>query len=281
MTKKPLTEEEEIEASRAPLLDHLTELRSRLMVSIAALVIAFLGCFFLSKDIFAFLVEPFRVAVCEVTPDNCDQALTLYNTHALGFFFVQLQVALFAAIIVSFPVIAWQAYAFIAPGLYRRERGAVAPFLIAAPVMFALGCAFVFYFMMPWALEFALRQEVRDGPVQVRYLPKVDEYLGLVMALVLAFGLCFQLPVVLSLLARVGMIRASHLAHGRRYALVGIAVVAAVVTPPDPFSMTLMIAPMYALYEVSILIVWLMDRARAKREAAEAAAGTTQPGLAE
>jgi sec-independent protein translocase protein TatC len=272
VTAVKLSDEEEIEASRAPLLDHLTELRSRLVTSLATLVVAFFGCFYFSKQIFTFLVEPFLTALHRVNPEQAAEALTLYNTHALGFFFVQLQVALFAAVIVAFPIIAYQAYAFIAPGLYRRERGAVAPFLIAAPVMFAAGCAFVFYIMMPLALEFALHQQVTEGPVQVRYLPKVDEYLALVMALVLAFGLCFQLPVVLSLLARVRMIRASTLGKGRRYALVGIAVVAAVVTPPDPFSMMLLTVPMYLLYEISIAIVWLIERAQAKQDAAEEAA---------
>jgi sec-independent protein translocase protein TatC len=242
------------------------------VTALAALVVAFFGCFYFSKGIFAFLVEPYRTALHRVHPEEAAQALTLYNTHALGFFFVQLQVALFAAVIVAFPIIAYQAYAFIAPGLYKRERGAVAPFLIAAPIMFALGCAFVFYIMMPFALEFALNQEVREGPTQVRFLPKVDEYLALVMALVLAFGLCFQLPVVLALLARVRMIRASTLGKGRRYALLAIAVVAAVVTPPDPFSMTLLIVPMYLLYEISIGIVWLIERAQAKEDATEAAA---------
>jgi sec-independent protein translocase protein TatC len=264
---KPRDEDEEIEASRAPLIDHLTELRSRLVTSMVVLVVAFFGCFFFSRGIFAFLVEPFLTAVRAVHPEQAAEALTLYNTHALGFFFVQLQVALFAAIVVSFPILAYQLYAFIAPGLYRRERGAVAPFLIAAPVMFLAGCAFVFYVVMPMALQFALHQEITEGPVQVRYLPKVDEYLSLVMALILAFGLCFQLPVVLALLARVRMVRVSMLAKGRRYALVGIAIVAAVVTPPDPFSMMLMLVPMYLLYELSIGIVWLIERSQAKADA--------------
>lgn len=272
MTDAAKLEEDEIEASRAPLLDHLTELRTRLVTVLVALVVAFFGCFYFSKHIFTFMVEPFLTAVRRVHPEQAAEALTLYNTHALGFFFVQLQVALFAAVLVAFPIIAYQAYAFIAPGLYRRERGAVAPFLIAAPLMFAAGCAFVFYVMMPVALEFALNQEVTEGAVQVRYLPKVDEYLGLVMALVLAFGLCFQMPVVLSLLARVRMIRASTLGKGRRYALVAIAAVAAVVTPPDPFSMMLLTVPMYLLYELSIVIVWLIERAQDKKDAAEASA---------
>ncbi len=268
MTATQKSDDEDIEASRAPLLDHLTELRSRLVTAMAALIIGFIGCFFFSIPIFEFLVEPFLTAVRTVHPDQAEEALTLYNTHAFGFFFVQLQVALFAAVIVVFPVLAYQAYAFIAPGLYRRERGAVAPFLIAAPIMFALGCAFVFFVAMPFALEFSLNQEIREGPVQVRYLPKVDEYLGLVMTLVLAFGLCFQMPVVLSLLARVGILSASMLRKGRRYAIVAIAAFSAMVTPPDVISMTLMALPMYGLYEVSIWLVALINRARDKEDAA-------------
>jgi sec-independent protein translocase protein TatC len=252
--------EDEIEASRMPLLDHLLELRTRLLIALGALVVAFVGCFVVADAIFLFLVEPFH------------DTLRLYFTHGFGFFFVKLQVALFAGIIVAFPVIAWQAYAFIAPGLYRRERGAAAPFLVAAPVMFLAGAAFVFYVAMPFALEFALKQQVTNGPVQVEFLPKVDEYLGLVITLVLAFGLCFQMPVVLSLLARVGMVNASMLRKGRRYAIVGIAAFAACVTPPDVISMTLMALPMYALYEISIWLVWLIEKARIKAETAEAAA---------
>lgn len=274
--QKKQNDDEEIEASRAPLLDHLAELRNRLVTSLIALVIAFAVCFTVAEPIFEFLVEPFREAMRQVHPERADEALRMVYTHGFGFFFVKLQVALFGAIILAFPVIAWQLYAFIAPGLYRKERGAVAPFLIAAPAMFLLGGAFVFYVAMPFALRFALGQEVTEGPVQVEFLPKVDEYLGLVTTLVLAFGACFQLPVVLSLLARVGMVSASALRKGRRYAIVGIAAFSSLVTPPDVISMTLMAIPMYALYEVSILLVWTIERWRAKRDAEEAAAAPAE-----
>lgn len=268
--RKP--DEDEIEASRAPLMDHLVELRDRLVRSLIALVIAFCVCFYFAEPIFEFLVEPFRAAWAEVHPDRANEALRMVYTHGFGFFFVKLQVALFAAIVAAFPIIAYQLYAFIAPGLYKRERGAVAPFLIAAPLMFLAGGAFVFYIAMPFALEFALKQEVTSGPVQIEFLPKVDEYLGLVTTLVLAFGACFQLPVVLSLMARVRMITAQTLMKVRRYAIVGIAAFSSLVTPPDVISMTLMAIPMYALYEVSILLVWLIGKSMSKKDAAEAAA---------
>ncbi|MBI1188820.1 MAG: twin-arginine translocase subunit TatC [Alphaproteobacteria bacterium] len=274
MSAEAANDDDEVEASRAPLMDHLMELRTRLLWSLGALVIAFIGCFTVAKPIFMFLVQPFVAAMAAEHPERAGQALELYNTHAFGFFFVQLQVALFAAIIVAFPVIAWQAYKFIAPGLYRRERAAAAPFLIAAPVMFISGAAFVFYIVMPFALRFALGQEVTEGPVRVEYLPKVDEYLSLVTTLMLAFGGCFQMPVVLSLLARTGMVGAGMLRKGRRYAVVGIAALAACVTPPDVISMTMMALPMYALYEVSIWLVAFIERGNARRDAARAAEET-------
>ena len=272
MSQTAQKDEDEIEASRAPLMDHLVELRDRLVRALIALVIAFVVCFYFATPIFEFLVQPFRAAWAEVHPDRADEALRMVYTHGFGFFFVKLQVALFAAIVVSFPVIAYQLYAFIAPGLYKRERGAVAPFLIAAPLMFLAGGAFVFYVAMPFALRFALGQEVRDAAIVVEFLPKVDEYLGLVTTLVLAFGACFQLPVVLSLMARVRMVTAGALMRGRRYAIVGIAAFSSLVTPPDVISMTLMAIPMYALYEVSILLVWMIGKAMAKKDAEEAAA---------
>lgn len=277
MTDAAKSEEDEIEASRAPLLDHLVELRDRLVRALAALIIAFIGCFIVAEPIFEFLVQPFLNAIASEMPERAGEALTLYNTHAFGFFFVKMQVALFAAIVVAFPVIAYQAYAFIAPGLYKRERGAVAPFLIAAPIMFLLGCAFVFYVAMPFALRFALSQQVTEGMIHVEYLPKVDEYLALVTTLVLAFGLCFQMPVVFALLARIRILSARALGKGRRYAIVGIAAFSSLVTPPDVLSMMLMMIPMYALYELSIVVVWLIERAMARKDADEAAAAVVPP----
>jgi sec-independent protein translocase protein TatC len=260
--KAPVSDDDEIEASRAPLLDHLFELRDRLVRSIAAIVIGFIVCFIFVDPLFMFLAQPFQTAMAVAHPERAGQAIELINTGAFGFFSVKMQIA--------FPVVAWQVYAFIAPGLYRRERAAAAPFMIAAPLMFALGAAFVFYVAMPFALNFALTQEVTDGPVRVTYLPKVEEYMGLVTTLVLAFGLMFQLPVVLSLLGKIGVVSSSLLRQGRRYAIVGIAAFSALVTPNDVISMFVMAVPVYLLYEISIWIVAAMEKTRAKEEAAAA-----------
>jgi len=267
-----VNDDDEIEASRAPLLDHLGELRDRLVRSVLAIFVGFAICFYFADDLFLFLAQPFQTAMAHVHPERAGEAIQLINTGAFGFFSVKMQIALFGGIVLAFPVLAWQVYAFIAPGLYKRERAAAAPFMLASPIMFLLGASFVFYVAMPFALNFALTQEVTDGPVQVTYLPKVEEYMGLVTTLVLAFGLMFQLPVVLSLLGQVGVVSTSLLRKGRRYAIVGIAAFSAMVTPNDLISMFVMAVPVYLLYEISIWIVAAMEKARAAREKAEAAA---------
>jgi sec-independent protein translocase protein TatC len=265
-------DEAELEASRAPLLEHLIELRKRLIIACAAVLAGTIGCYFFSSQIYDFLVRPYQVALARYYhhASAAHQAVRLQATAPMEIFTTNMQLALFGGIIVAFPVIAYQLYAFVAPGLYRRERAAAAPFLVAAPIMFLAGGAFVFYVAMPYAMQFALSQTRTDGAVRIDLVPKVNEYFSLVTTLVLAFGAVFQIPVVLTLLARVGMIGASVLRKGRRFAIVGIAAFSALVTPPDPTYMVAMALPIYALYEASIWLVWLIERGRAKAEVAAA-----------
>jgi sec-independent protein translocase protein TatC len=261
-------DEDEIEASRAPLLDHLTELRTRLLISLASLVVATIICYFFAAPIFELLVNPYREALVSKGYLQPGETPRLQITAPLEGFYTYLRIAIMAGIGLAFPILAYQAYAFIAPGLYKRERGAVAPFLVAAPVMFLLGAAFAYYVALRFAMIFALNFQMENDSVSLEIIPKMNEYFALASTLVLAFGLCFQLPVVLALLARVRMIGAGALRKGRRYAIVAIAAFSSLVTPPDVISMTLMWIPMYALYEVSIWVVALIEKAQNKADAA-------------
>jgi sec-independent protein translocase protein TatC len=285
-------DEAEIEASRAPLMEHLVELRERLIVCAAAIVVAFLLCFFFSQQIYILLLHPFEVGAGLMAAQKAghgnhgpfDLLLTLVGakpvppgvehlklvfTAPLEFFFTKVKLAVFGAIILSFPVLAWQLYRFVAPGLYKRERQAFLPFLLASPALFLMGAALVYFVMLPFVLWFSLNQQISGGgAVSVELLPKVSEFLSLVMTLVLAFGLCFQLPVVLALLGMAGIVSASMLRSSRRYAVVGIFVVAAILTPPDPISMTSLALPICILFEVSIWCVALIEIRRRKADAA-------------
>jgi len=263
---------QDIDDSRAPLLDHLYELRRRLMISIFAIIIGFTICLFFVRPIFDFLVLPFETAVANVSADllaDGKPGLTgdLIYTQVLEFFFVKLKLALFGGIILSFPVIAYQVYRFVAPGLYKNERGAFLPYLIMSPVLFIAGASMVFFYIFPFVLEFGLRQQQEFSTgASVSLLPKVSEYLGLATTMFLAFGLSFQLPVVLSLLGRAGIVSANALKKGRRYAIVGIALFAAFVTPPDPITQIALGSAIYLLYEISILSVRMIERKRPQQD---------------
>jgi len=267
--KKQLTEEEEIEASSAPLLDHLTELRSRLIVCVVAIAVAFVLCFFLSRRIFELLIIPFIDAVGR-GEDGKDP--TLYFAP-LEFFFTQVRLALFGGIALAFPVIAYELYRFIAPGLYRRERNAMAPFLIASPVLFAAGAALVYFFMMPMLMRFAVGFEAggEGAAADFELLTRVGDYLSLITTLMLGFGVAFQMPVVLTLMARAGLVTASFLTKNRRFAVVIIFIVAAFLTPPDPLSQIVLALMLLALYEASVVAVRLAEK-KAAGENEEAAA---------
>lgn len=261
---------DEMESTRAPLMEHLSELRTRLFIAVLAIVVCSGVAFSFAAKLQEFLVQPYVFANNQLAAKNHlpPPEVDMIFTQPMEQFFAQLKIALCVGVLASFPIVGYQLYAFVAPGLYKKEKTAALPFLAAAPIMFLAGAAFAYFVAIPFALEFAMNTQITSGQIRIKLVPKVNEYLSFVITLVLAFAACFQLPVALSLMARARMVGASMLRKGRRFAVLGIATFAACFTPPDVISMTIMALPVYLLYEISIYLVWLIEKGQAKEDAA-------------
>jgi len=263
-TLPPPDGHDDVEASKMPLMDHLIELRTRLIYALVAFFVMFILCFTVAKHIYNILVWPYVWV-------SGNQQVRLIATHFLEQLFTHIKLAMFGAGFLSFPVVATQIYKFVAPGLYKNERQAFLPYLIATPLFFVLGAAVVYFVAMPILIKFSmgLTQTAADGQAAIELMPKVSEYLSLIMTLIFGFGIVFQLPVVLTLLARAGIVDSKGLIGARRYAIVGIFAVAAVLTPPDAISMIIMALPTVLLYELSIHAVAWVEKKEAGKAKSE------------